>query len=208
MASPDIKSLADLKGKRISIVNIPLGLYMLNRLLDKAGLKRSDVSVFPMSETKQEKFYADGKADVIITFEPIKTNLIKRGAHVIFDSSMIPNEIFDLLVAHEEAYQARRNELCDITNAWFQALNYINKNKNDAAQRITKRLGVDVGDFDSLMDGIILPNADINKLFLGGSTPDLIGPALKLAKIMQKEKQLSHPVHINEAIDPDFATCY
>ena len=208
LASPDIKSLADLKGKRISIVNIPLGLYMLNRLLDKAGLKRSDVSVFPMSESKQEKFYADGKADAIITFEPIKTNLIKRGAHVIFDSSMIPNEIFDLLVAHEETYQARKNELCDITNAWFKALNYINRNKSDAAQRITKRLGVDVDDFDSLMDGIVLPNADINKLFLGGSSPDLIKPALKLAKIMQKEKQLSHPVNINEAIDPDFATCY
>ena len=80
----------------------------------------------------------------------------------------------------------------------------------DAAQRITERLGVDVdvGDFDSLMDGIVLPNADLNKLFLGGSTPDLIEPALRLEKNMRKEKQLSHPVNINGAIDSGFATCY
>ena len=34
MAGPEIKTLADIKVKRVSIVNIPLGLYMLNRMLD------------------------------------------------------------------------------------------------------------------------------------------------------------------------------
>ena len=37
LAGPEIKELADLKGKRISIMNFTLGIYMLNRLLDKAG---------------------------------------------------------------------------------------------------------------------------------------------------------------------------
>lgn len=99
LARPEIKQISDIKGKRISVVNIPLGLYMLNRLLDKAGVERQDVTVFSMPETKQEEFYRDGKADVVITFEPVKTKLTQAGAHVIFDSSMIPNEIFDLMVA-------------------------------------------------------------------------------------------------------------
>ena len=208
LVGPDIKTLADLKGKRISIVNIPLGLYMLNRLLDKAGLKRSDVTVFPMSESKQEKFHLDGKTDATITFEPVKTKLIEAGAHVIFDSSMIPNEIFDLLVAHEEIYQAHKNELCGIATSWFKSLNYINENKSDAAQRITRRLAVGVEDFDSMMDGIILPTSSINRTFLGGSYPELFEPARRLAEIMLAEKQLSRLVYINEAIDPVFANCY
>lgn len=208
MAGPDIKSLADIKGKRISIVNIPLGLYMLNRLLDKAGLERSDVTVFPMSEAKQEKFYADGKADIVITFEPVKTKLLKRGAHVIFDSSMIPNEIFDLLLVHEEVFQDRKKEICEISNAWFKSLDYIRDNKSDAANRITKRLGVNANDFDALMDGIIFPNQDDTQSLLGGSTPDLLQPAKRLSSIMVREKQLSRNVDISNSIDGSFTSCY
>ena len=55
MARPEIKKLQDIKGKRISIMNIPLGLYMLNRLLTKAGVDRSEVEVFPMAETTTTK---------------------------------------------------------------------------------------------------------------------------------------------------------
>jgi len=32
MARPEINTLQDIKGKNIAIVNIPLGLYMLNRV--------------------------------------------------------------------------------------------------------------------------------------------------------------------------------
>ena len=208
LAHPDIKSLSDIKGKRIAIVNIPLGLYMLNRLLETAGVNRSDVTVFPMSETKQEQFYKDGKADVVITFEPVKTKLKELGAHVIFDSSMIPDEIFDLLVVHEETYLQRKEELCSISKTWFKTLNYMQSNSLDAAQKITQRLDVDINDYDSLLDGIILATVDINRKLLGGTKPGIIEPASRLSSIMINEKQLSRPVDISSAIDADFARCF
>lgn len=208
MVSPEIKTLADLKGKRISIVNITLGLYMLSRLLDAAGLERSDVEVFPMPESKQEQFYLQGKADVVITFEPVKTKLRERGMRVIFDSANIPNEIFDLLVVHEDVYLKRRDDLCFVVNQWFKALDYIKTNKPDAARRITKRLDLDVREFDNLLDGIILPTKNMNYKLLGSDAPGLLGPAKKLAKIMLNEQQLSKSVDASVAIDKQFATCY
>ncbi|MCK4710412.1 MAG: ABC transporter substrate-binding protein, partial [Gammaproteobacteria bacterium] len=196
LASPDIKQLSDIKGKRISIVNIPLGLYMLNRLLDKAGVDRKDVTVFPMPETKQEKFYRDGKADVVITFEPVKTKLRQAGAHVIFDSSMIPNEIFDLMVVHEDVYISRKEELCSVVGEWFKTLHYMETHRNDAAMRITHRLGLIDNDYDALLDGIILPDSKTNQEMLGGNSPGLLKPAKRLAKIMLDEKQISKLVDV------------
>ena len=208
LVRPEIKKLGDIKGKRVSIVNIPLGLYMLNRLLDKAGLNREDVTVFPMSESKQEKFYRDGKADVIITFEPVKTKLLDAGAHVIFDSSMIPNEILDLLVTHEDVYQTHRKELCNTVHAWFKSLSYIHEQHQDAALRITRRIGVDVTEFDGMMEGIILPSSSENRKLLGGTSPGLLTPAKLLADIMLKEKQLSHPVDASIALANSFSACF
>lgn len=208
MAGPNIKELSDLKGKRISIVNIPLGLYMLNRLLDKAGLERGDVTVFPMSETKQEQFYLEGKADAVITFEPVKTRLLEAGTRVIFDSSMIPNEIFDLLLVHEDVYQQRHDDICGIAKQWFRTLDYMQTNRNDAAKRITRRLGLKPDDYDALMDGLILPDIDVNRNLLSGDKPGLIEPARRLGEIMQREKQLSRKVDATPAIDPSFASCF
>lgn len=208
LAHPSIKNLADIKGKRIAIVNIPLGLYMLSRTLDAAGLDRKDVKVFPMSESKQVDFYQQGKADVVITFEPVKTKLTNIGAHVIFDSSQIPNEIFDLLLIHEDAYQHRREDVCEVVKAWFRALDYLKNEPEDAMVRISKRLGLKPSDIPSMLDGIILPSRDDNKSILGGDQPKLLPPAEKLAKIMLQEKMLKHRVDLSEALDADFTSCY
>lgn len=208
LAKPDIQSLSDIKGKRISIVNIPLGMFMLSRLLEHANLTRKDVTVYPMSESKQLEFYRQNKADIIITFEPVKTKLLEAGAQVIFDSTQIPNEIFDILVVHEDAYQKRRDEICALVKGWFRSLDYIKNHSDDAAQRITKRLGLEVKDFDNLMAGIILPSTDENRKILGGKEPELIKAADKLARIMLEEQMLTSHVNAGNAIDTSFASCY
>lgn len=208
LAHPDIKKLSDIKGKRISIVNIPLGIYMLNRLLDKAGVSRSEVDVFPMAESKQLKFYQEGKADVVITFEPVKTLLKEAGAHVVFDSSMIPNEIFDLLVVHKDAYESHRAVLCHVANQWFKTLAYMKKNKEDAALKITGRLGLSKDDYGPLLDGLVLADKEINERLLGGNEPGMVVPARRLSEIMLVEQQLSKKIDVSNAIDPEFISCF
>ncbi|MBS4097832.1 MAG: ABC transporter substrate-binding protein [Sulfuricella sp.] len=207
MARPEVKSLADMKGKRVAIVNIPLGVYMLNRTLDAAGLTPSDVTVVTLPEDRHEKAYVQGKVDVAITFEPFKTRLAQAGAHVIFDSSHIPNEIFDLLVVREEVYANRRKELCEFVRQWFVTLDYIRDHPRDAATRMGKRLGMDEPTYRATMGGLILPSRTENQRLLGGATPALLGPAQRLVGIMAKERLISVPVNPADAIDPSFQGC-
>lgn len=207
LAKPSIKKLSDIKGKRISIINIPLGLYMLNRLLDKAGLERKDVKVFPMPETHQEKFFKEGKVDVVITFDPVKSRLEKQGMHVLFDSSDIPNEIFDLMVVHEDIYQHHFDEICEIGKQWFKTLNYIKGNNKGASERMGKRLGVDAAAYNDMMKGLIIPSLEENKKLLTGEPPTLLEPAKILASIMLKENQLSKIVDVSNVLDKRFMEC-
>ena len=207
MVKPGIKKLSDLKGKRISMVNIPLGLYMLNRMLDKAGLERKDVKVFPMAETQQVRFYEEKKADAFITYDPVKTQLSKLGLNVIFDSSDIPNEIFDLLVVHEDVYQKRFKDICEIGTQWFKTLSYINENSHEASMYMGKRLGVNVDEYNEMMKGLSVPTLDENKKLLSGTTPGILLPANKLVSIMLSEKQLSKKIDPSIAIDSKFVDC-
>jgi len=207
MAKPEIKTLADMKNKRVAIVNIPLGIYMLRRTLESAGLNSEDVTVIAIPEDKHQKAYLRDEIDVAITFEPFKTHLAEEGAHTLFDSSQIPNEIFDLLLVREDAYNSRREELCKLINVWYQTLDYINEHPEDSARRMGKRLGMDPDSYLLAMQGLILPNRMENSHLLGGPSPGLLAPAKRLEEIMQHEKMLPRSVDVSSAIDPHFQNC-
>jgi len=208
MARPNIKKLSDLKGKRIAIVNIPLGVFMLSRTLEAAGLKAKDVSVIPMPENAHEKAYQQNKIDVAVTFEPFKTKLAQAGAHMLFDSSKIPNEIFDLLVVHEETYQKRSKDLCELSKQWFRTLDYIQNNTQDSHARMSKRLGMDPSLYQAMMDGLKVPDAQENIRLLSGSHPAIIQPISNLAKTMFESGLITTTVSAEALLSSEFlASC-
>ena len=207
VAKPAIKSLAGLKGKRLAMENFPLGVYILSRTLEIAHLKATDIEVVPLPEDKHEDAYLQGKIDAAITMEPYKTKMLRAGAHVLLDSSQFPNEIFDVVVAREEVYQARRADLCNLAQQWFRTLDYIRANPQETATRMGKRLGMDAAAFRASMSGLTVPDREENQRLLGGSSPTLLVPAKRLVEIMQREHMIAGPVDLSSSIDPNFAVC-
>jgi NitT/TauT family transport system substrate-binding protein len=207
MARPEIKTLRDLKGRRIAIENIPLGVYMLTRTLNAAGLTRADVQVVPLSENKHEQLYKQNKVDALITFEPFKSQLTALGAHIIFDSSRIPNEIFDLLVVHESVYQQRKADVCNIARQWYRTLGYMHTAPEDSEQRIARRLGVDVPAYRNMAAGIVIPTLTQNRALLAGDHPALLPAAKLLTHVMLHEGQLHSTVDLRTALAPDLQEC-
>ncbi len=207
MATPRVKTLADLKGKRIGILNIPLGVYMLSRTLDAAHLTRADVQVIPSVESKHDEMYRQGKADAFITFEPFKSKLAELGAHVIFDSSRIPDEIFDLMLVHEDVYQQRRKDVCNVARQWFRTLDYMKKSPDEAAASIGKRLGVSAAEYQAMARGIKTPTLQENIHLIGGAHPAILEPAKRLNEVMLREGQIKHRVEVTSALDAKLAVC-
>lgn len=207
MATPDVKTLADLKGRRIVIENIPLGVYMLTRTLNAARLTREDVQIIPGAESRHPEMYKQGKADAFITFDPFKSQLAALGAHVIFDSSQIPNEIFDLMVVHEDVFQARRQAVCGVAQQWFRALDYMKQSPEEANRRIAKRLGVSEQAYRVMVDGIARPALPDNLRLLSGQSPAIVLPANNLVQVMLKEGQLKRSVDIRQALDAGIEAC-
>jgi NitT/TauT family transport system substrate-binding protein len=207
VAKPGITSLTGLKGKRLGMENIPLGVYMLNRVLDISGLKPSDMTIVPMPEDKHEKAFLQGKIDAAITMEPYKSKLVQAGGHVLFDSSRIPDEIFDLVVVREEVYKNRRDELCQLSRQWFRTHDYIQTNRQDAYSRMSKRMGVDTETFRASREGIKVPSRRENQRLLGGKAPELLIPAGRLVETMLRAHMIPGTVDIAAAIDPGFEGC-
>lgn len=191
VARPEIRSLAELRGKRVGVEQSAVGGYMLARALDAAGLTEQDVQVVPVTPKGQVRDYAEGKLDAVVAYDPSRTLLLKAGAHVLFDSARIPGEVVDLLVAREEVLRGHADQVHQLCQAWFLALAYLEAHPEDAAARMAPRERLSAAEFTAALAGLHFPDEAENRALLAGG---LLEPARRLSESMVQRGLLARPV--------------
>lgn len=191
VARPGINDIKALKGKRVGVETTATGAYLLSRALEKGGVALRDIRIVPLTLDMHEEAYLSGKVDAVVTFEPVRTRLLAKGSHIIFDSSRLPNEIFDVLVVRAEAYTNNPRELRQLEEGWYQALTYLKANPADACRRMAKREAVPEAQFQNSLKGLIIPDQSESRRLLSGA---ILPPARSLADIMLHAKLLQKPV--------------
>jgi len=192
-----VKSIKDLKGKRIGAETNALGAYMLTRALEIAGLSSSEVTVVSLEISEHEHAFKEGMVDAVVTFEPVKSDLLAAGARNIFDSSRIPGEILDVLVIRSGALKQGDVRVRSILRGWFRALEYMSKNQRPAAEIMAKREGVSADRLLSSFGGLRFPSLEENRAMLDNGPSVLRASAERLAAVMAERKLISSIPDIN-----------
>lgn len=185
VAHPSIKSIDALKGKTIGLESSILAQYFLQRILDhSSNLKIEDISVKTVDIVKQHQAYLDTQADAFITFEPAKSALVKSGAQVLFDSSMIPNEILDAVATQDDVLQNRLNDIKMFVQGWYQAMDYIKMYPEQAYAQMADMENISKEVFEKSLMGLEYGTRALNKKLIEDRG---IVPALsRLKSIMTK----------------------
>ncbi|MCS7171068.1 MAG: ABC transporter substrate-binding protein [Aquificaceae bacterium] len=165
IARENIEDPQDLKGKRIGVEQTALGAYMLYRFLENKGLKQEDVEVKVLELHEHYNAFVKGDVDLVITFEPEKSKILKEGGHVIFSSRDIPGEIVDVLVV-DASLTKQVEALKGLLEGYFRAYEYYNKNRGMAYTMMSRRLGLTPEEIAKSFDGVRLPDFLENKKML------------------------------------------
>lgn len=201
VANKNIKTLDDLKGKRLGVEGSALGDYVINRSLDFAtDLKLSDVILKHVEIIEQEKAFINNEIDAAVTYEPSKSLLINAGAHVLFDSSKIPNEIVDVLVTNEETIAKRSDELQELSQGWFKALKYIDENYDQAMVEMSLNEATSTQEFQKGFEDLIIPSQKENVKMLGENGA-LLKPMQKLSSLMFDKNSLKKRIDVKPLLD-------
>jgi NitT/TauT family transport system substrate-binding protein len=204
LVRPPLASVADIKGRRVGVEANALGAFMLARALAKAGMKATDVTVVPVLLEEHEQAYAKGTVDAIVTFDPHRTHLIAAGARVVFDSSEIPGEIIDVLMTHRALVSAQDAAVAALVRGWFQALDYLKLQPEDAAQRVAAREQQTPDAFLASLRGLSLPDREENQRMLGRSAGNLSRPLRQLSAVMMQNKLLGRETDPAALLDDHF----
>lgn len=157
VGKPGIKSLKDLKGKKIGVeLGFVDHLLLLNGL-EKAGMKESDVTLVnsPTNETPQ--VLASGGVDAIGAWQPNSGMALKLlpGSKPIYSSADEPGLIYDVLAVNPSSVAARKADWAKVVKVWYRCVDYIYDPKThaDAVKIMAARVGIPAAEYDALLGG-------------------------------------------------------
>lgn len=190
LAKPGLETLAQLKGKRIGYEQSAVGALMLHKALETAGLKPADVTVVQVTPDQHLQAWHQDKVDALITFEPISSQLKAENAITLFDSSKIPDTIFDVLAITPEVASHHAAALQQLVAAHFKGLSHFRKNPYDTAYRISESFKLPPKEVIGAFKGLELPNENRNRQLLRGPDATILRTAHSLNKIMTEAGSL------------------
>lgn len=159
IAQKGIKEVSGLKNMRLGMEPSSFGAYFVSRAIDLyPDLKLNQIKIIPLTiDQHYDQFIAD-KIDAVATYEPIKSKILKHKGHVIFDSTRIPNEIFDVLITKTSFAEREENRLTELLNGYFKAVTIIKSKSGNVLSSIAEKEGISITDFKKSLSGIHIPD--------------------------------------------------
>lgn len=208
VGKPGIKSLSDLKGKKVGLeAGLVEHLLLLNGL-KKAGLKETDVAIVntPTNETPQA--LASGDLSAIGAWQPNSGEAMKRvpGAKPIYTSADEPGLIFDVLTVSPSSLSSRKADWAKVVKVWGKVVSYINdpKTQPDAVKIMAARVGVKPEAYLPLLKGTRLLTLEEGKATFvkAEGFKSLYGSSKIVDDFNVKAGIYKTPQNLNKAIDP------
>ena len=164
VAKPGIKSIKDLKGKKVAVEEGLVEHLLLLNGLKKAGMKESDVTLVNAKTNEMPQVLASGDVAAVGAWQPISGQAMKAlpGARPIYTSANEPGLIYDVLAVNPVSAKQRKADWLKVVKVWDKVVKYINdpKTQPDAVKIMAARVGIAPEAYLPLLKGTKLLSLD------------------------------------------------
>lgn len=201
-----ITKIADLKGKTIATQLGTSGEVILNLALESIGLTRDDVNVVNMEVAGAVTAFISGKVDAVSIWSP-NTNTVRESLGEDKVVKLASNEDFvdkfvfpSSWVVTEKYAKENKDTLVRFTKALLKSMDYRNKNIEESAKLVAKKIEVD--------EASVLKTKDEGKWLTSKEVYDGVksGQVEKWYKAQQdlfiKDGKLNKEVPVSNYFDP------
>jgi NitT/TauT family transport system substrate-binding protein len=153
IVSKTAKSVAELKGQSVNLVELSVSHYLLARALDGAGLSEKDVKVVNTSDADIVGAFKSPDVTTVVTWNPLLAEVkAEPKVMALFDSAKIPGEIIDLLGVNTETLRDNPDFGKALAGIWYETLALVadpGEKGQEARTAMAKQSGTDLAGFDA-----------------------------------------------------------
>ncbi len=184
IARPELTSPGALRGKRICVEKTAVGAMMLHTFLRQTGLTPGDVTLIYATVDEHLGLYQSGKADAVVSFNPVVPQLETLGGVRLFDSTRMGGQILDCLAVTERALAQNPLALDELVKAFFAARARFKQDIAAVTPLLAAGLEITPQVLPAAYEGIDLPDLAANRLWLESTPPRLEQSAAIVRDIM------------------------
>jgi NitT/TauT family transport system substrate-binding protein len=174
LATKNIQTIADLKGKTVAFGHRSVSQFYINVLLKEVGLSEADIEVVDLRSDAAAEAFMMRDVDATVTWEPyLSQGRNAAHGHLLTDSSKRPGLIGDCLATKASIFNDRKQEFRAVARAWDAAVRYVDAHPAEANAIMARGMGEDPAVFAEMLRGVGLYDADENREYFG--TPDQPG---------------------------------
>ena len=142
VAQPDIKTIADLKGKKLGANLGGFSEVFVSEMLKTANLTSDDVSLVKFDALEIPQRLKNNTIQAGHTWEPFLSEALKSGGHKLFTSKQTPGLILDLVAFRGETIRDRPEDIRAFIRGWLQSVKYWEANVTTGNEIVSKALHI------------------------------------------------------------------
>lgn len=194
-----IKTIKDLKGKKVAVEIGTDDHFLLYKVLKREGLKENDITIISVgSEEGMEKFISE-EVDACFIYEPYLSNAADKGHGKIIAATDETLNYIDALVARNEILQKRKKDFAKIIQAWYKAQEFVKNNPQEAYSLMASKEGMSYDEFKDFYEGFKFFTLEENKNIF--SSEELKNELEKIKMFLVGNNLISKDVETSKLFD-------
>jgi len=193
------KTLADIKGQDVNLVELSVSHYLLARALETVDMSEKDVKVVNTSDADLVGVFSSSSVTSTVTWNPLLSEITAMpDVTKVFDSSDIPGEIIDLMVVNTETLADNPNFGKALVGAWYEIMATMAAEDEDALTEMAVASGTDLAGYKDQLAA--------TKMFYDAKDAVAFTESEALPETMKNVSQFSfdHGILGDGAMDADF----
>jgi NitT/TauT family transport system substrate-binding protein len=206
LGRPGLKSISDLRGKRVGVELRSSGEHLLLHALTKNDMSMKDIQVVPLNQAETETAYDDTDLDVVVTADPWSTRLRDKGAVVLYDSKAVGLELSRVLVVSEDSLKMYSKEVQTLVSSHLKHV--LKSGEMDAGSAgldvMLRRENLTPDQWHRAVELIHAPDAEENLRLMNPAGGGLVKCLKKMAEDMRRNGLLTHEFKIEPLLNSTF----
>lgn len=170
VATNDVKSVSDLKGRTLGAEEGSSTYFFLLNLLADNQMTTKDVKLQSMRAGDAGAAFAAGRLDAAATWDPWLSKAKERGGHILASSADKPGLIVDTVAFRTDVIEKRPDDIKSFIKAYFEAYDYWKTSPDEANAIMAKALGIKDEEFKSSLAGLEFVSREKNEKYIGSGT--------------------------------------
>lgn len=210
IASAAVRSIEDLKGRKVAFQPLSPSDFLLGYALAQRGLSKKDLRPVNVTPEAVVATMATGLVDAGVTYQPSVSMILELGGgkqyHVLLSSAEARGMITDVLAVRDTTIARNPALVGGLIRATMEGLAFMQREPAKAAAIIGKALGISATDVASQLSNVENPSLPhLGDVFRkSDALPSFHASGKVIGAILQREKQIEAVPSLEATYDDKF----